>query len=491
MSQLSSLGPNRAHAVIIGASIGGMTAARALAPHFERVTLIERDMLPTSAEPRRGVPQGNQPHGILQRGRKELDMLFPGLLNALKAEGAFEFDGSYEVARLTPIGWAPRFGDIGATAFACSRPLLEVTIRRLLKEQHPNVTILEGIRVQEPIHHKEGDGIVVTGVRTDAEDPTLREIGADLVVDATGRGTKTYKWMSEVGLPAPEEVRIDSKCNYATRHYAAPEEAKRWWWRAIVLDSAPPEHTRAVSILSVEGGRWIVTAIGTNGDYAPTDEQGWLDFVASARSPVIADLLRRATPLGDVVQNRTTVNIWRKMQNYQGKLSGLLLMGDCVCGFNPSYGQGMTASALAAQELTRLLSSHRGPIDVAFLRSYYRNQSKFINEGWAYSTTLDLRWPKTEGTRPPLFKLSIWGAGILEAIAFHDRAMMRKLVPLIDFGANRLSIMTPHFLWRGFLGLVRYVFARPRLPAASEFSGTEALAKRDEGVSAPALVRNS
>ncbi len=455
-----------------------MCAAQALAPHFARVTLIERDTLSTAAEPRRGVPQGIQPHGILQRGRKELDALFPGLMDALRAQGAYEFDGSYQMARLTPQGWAPRYRDIGASAFACSRPLLEVTMRRLLLAQRSNVRILEGMRVQEPLHRREGEEVIVTGVRTDTQDPALREIEADVVVDATGRGTKTYKWMSQVGLPEPEEQRVDSKCNYATRHYRAPEEAKDWWWKGILIDSSPPHCSRAVSILSVEESRWIVTAIGTNGDYAPTDEQGWLDFVRSTRSPVVSELIAKATPLTDVVQNRTTINIWRKMQRYPGKLSGLLVLGDGVCCFNPSYGQGLTASALAAQELARLLEDARGPFDSRFLRSYYQAQAKFLEEGWAYSTTLDLRWSKTEGKRPPFFRLQLWGANILEAIAIHDKEMMRKVMPLLDFGANRRSFFTPRFLLRGYIGFLRYIFARPRLPSPQEFSAPLELLQR-------------
>ncbi len=472
-----------------------MAAAQAAAPHFERVTMIERDKLSPHATPpalRRGVPQGIQPHGILQRGRKELDSLFPGLMSELKAHGAFEFDGSYEMARLTPQGWAPRYRDIGASAFACSRPLLEVTMRRLLLAQRKNVSILEGVRVQEPIHHRNGDEIIVTGVRSDAEDPSLREIAADFVIDATGRGTKSYKWMSQVGLPEPEEQRIDAKCNYATRHYRAPDDAKNWWWKGVLIDSSPPECARAASILSVEGGRWIVTAIGTNGDYAPTDEQGWLAFIRSTRSPVVAELLARATPLTDVVQNRTTINIWHKMESFTGKLSGLLLLGDCVCCFNPSYGQGLTASALAAQTLGRMLESERGALDANFLRRYYRSQAKFLQEGWAYSTTLDLRWAKAEGKRPPFFRLQLWGANILEAIAIHDKEMMRKVMPLLDFGANRLSFFTPRFLLRGYIGLLRYIFARPRLPSPQEFSGPRELLLRDRhGTEAQAVVGTS
>ena len=46
-------------AIVVGAGIGGLTAARVVADYFERVVVLERDALPERAEPRTGVPQGN------------------------------------------------------------------------------------------------------------------------------------------------------------------------------------------------------------------------------------------------------------------------------------------------------------------------------------------------------------------------------------------------------------------------------------------------
>jgi 2-polyprenyl-6-methoxyphenol hydroxylase-like FAD-dependent oxidoreductase len=464
----SSPSNGRSHAVVLGASIGGACAAEALSRHFERVTLVERDRLSDRAEPRRGVPQGIQPHGLLSRGRRELDALFPGLLAALKAQGAFEFDGSTQMARLTPHGWAPRYANVGASAFACTRPLLELTMRKLLLARRSNVRVVDGVRVEEPLFEPHGSGVRVTGVRTDSSDPALRELRADLVVDATGRGTKAPRWMQQMGLPTPEEVKVDAKCNYATRHYRAPAEASQWWWKALLIDNAPPEHARSCSILSVEGGRWIVTAIGTNGDYAPSDEAGWLGFIESLRSPIAHELLQKAEPLTEVVQNRTTVNWWKQMHRYRGELSGLLLFGDAVCGFNPSYGQGVTASALCAQTLAGELERTRGPVDARFLRRYYDKQASFTQDGWVYSTTLDLRWARAEGRRPPLYAATQWAASLLERIAIHDPHMLRRLIPLLDFGTSRYSVLTPDFMARAAFGLARHVLFTPRLPGASE-----------------------
>ncbi|MFT3921173.1 MAG: hypothetical protein QM778_01430 [Myxococcales bacterium] len=457
--------PSRTHAVILGASIGGICAAEALAPHFERVTLLEKDQLPAAPEGRRGVPQGNQPHALQMRGRKELDALFPGLMQELKVHGAFEFDPSNQIARLTPDGWAPRYDDIGATAFAGTRPLLEFTLRRLLLARRKNVRIVQGVRATDLVHERRGDEVWVTGVRTDSSDPELREIRADVVVDSTGRGTKSPKWLTQMGLPEPEELRVDPKCSYATRHYRAPAEAKNWWWRALIIDHCPPDHARGFSIVTVEGERWIVTAVGTNGDYAPTDEAGWLEYIKSLRSPLAYELLSRAEPLTEVVQNRTTVNWWKLMHRYRGKLNGLLLFGDAVCGYNPSYGQGMTASALAAKSLSEALGKHAGGLDRLFLRRYYKTQAEFLEEGWVLSTTMDFRWPKTEGKKPPFYEVTRYVARLMEQIVIHDRHMVRTVVPLADFGAKRWSIVTPSFVARFMWGLLRHVVKRPRLPA--------------------------
>ena len=56
------------HAIVIGAGVGGLLAARALADYYDEVTVLERDDLPDANEPRKGVPQGRHAHGLLARG---------------------------------------------------------------------------------------------------------------------------------------------------------------------------------------------------------------------------------------------------------------------------------------------------------------------------------------------------------------------------------------------------------------------------------------
>src|SRR5918998_2350918 len=76
------------HAVVVGASMGGLLAARALSDVYDAVTVVERDVVEAGPVARRGVPQGRHPHGLLARGREVLEDFFPGLTDELVDLGA-------------------------------------------------------------------------------------------------------------------------------------------------------------------------------------------------------------------------------------------------------------------------------------------------------------------------------------------------------------------------------------------------------------------
>jgi 2-polyprenyl-6-methoxyphenol hydroxylase-like FAD-dependent oxidoreductase len=460
--------PHRSHAVVIGASISGMCAAVVLARHFARVTIVERDALPLDPVARRGVPQSMQPHGFTKRGRAEIEGLFPGLSKLLLERGAAEYNGVEQIGRYTRYGWFPRYPGIPYSALACTRPLLEVSIRELLLRQRPNVSIVEQVRVEAPIFEIDDQGVWVRGVRTDSADPALAELRADIVVDTSGRGSVAARWFSQMGLDEPQTARVDAKCNYATRLYRAPKEAQRWWWKVLLVENDPPNVRRACGILTIEGDRWLVTAVGTGGDYAPSDPDGWLDYIKSARSPLVYEVLKRAEPLADVIQSRSTANSWRLMHQWRAKLHGLLLFGDAVCSFNPTYGQGMTVATLMAGCLQRGLAAHRGPIDVAFLGQQYAAQAKHLTEGWEFATVLDLRWSEAEGPRPVGVRVQHWLTRLLDQVACHNPKVLAALLPFVDFGASRLALLNPLFLLRFVFGALHLLVMRPRLPGPRE-----------------------
>src|SRR4051812_10558458 len=129
----------RAHVIVIGAAISGLCAARALSALFGRVTLIERDQLPTSSEHRPGVPQSHHVHALLLRGLLELERLFPGIERELTEAGAARVDLGTEVAHCTEWGWAPRARDIAIAPLTMSRLLIESVVRARVRRELPNL----------------------------------------------------------------------------------------------------------------------------------------------------------------------------------------------------------------------------------------------------------------------------------------------------------------------------------------------------------------
>ena len=202
------------HAVVIGASMSGLLAARSLTTHFDRVTVVDRDEMPHEPVTRGGVPQGRHTHGLLARGREVIEELFPGTTADLEARGALRGDAQADVRwHFAQQPLAP--GRCGLELLAVSRPLLEWYVRyRLLADA--GVEILQRTSVLDlsfTAHDARVDGVLVTG----RDGGTPRLLPADLVVDASGRTSRTPEWLERRGYPTPpEDVRRIDK-HYATR----------------------------------------------------------------------------------------------------------------------------------------------------------------------------------------------------------------------------------------------------------------------------------
>jgi 2-polyprenyl-6-methoxyphenol hydroxylase-like FAD-dependent oxidoreductase len=395
------------HAVVVGAGMAGLVAARVLADHFARVTVIERDRLPARPAPRAGVPQSRHIHILLARGMAVLDQLFPGLEDELLAAGAVPIDFPGDAVWLSPAGWSQRFRP-GLRLVSCTRPLLEWTVRRRLAAS-TTVRVLEG-------HETTGltandNTTAVTGVRLRARPhpPAAaapdRTLPAALVIDASGRNSRTPQWLRALGYPGPPETTINPFLGYATRTYARPEDAMADW-RLLYVQAKPPETGRMGLLLPVEGERWMVGIAGAGRDYPPTDEAGFLQFAASLRSPIIHDAIRHARPLSPIYGYRQTDNRWRHYEQAQRWPERLIVLGDAACTFNPIYGQGLTMAALAGVTLNQYLQAHRHiqPSDnlTGLARRTHRALAHTTANVWLLATGEDLRHPTTEGARPTL-----------------------------------------------------------------------------------------
>lgn len=390
--------PGTSHAVVVGASMAGLLAARVLAGHVDRVTIVERDRLPDGAEHRRGVPQGRQLHVLLARGLQVLEDLFPGYGRELEAAGAVRLRVPTDVLMLSPAGWLDRRAR-GWTALSASRPVFEAAVRRRVAEL-PGVTVLE--RHEATGIGASDDGRVVRGVTVRHVDGDGTSFAAaDLVVDASGRGSRTPAWLTQLGRPAPEQSQVDPDIAYATRVYRIPDGFSADW-EAVMLTSRPPTFPRTGYLFPIEDRRWMVTVMGAAGQHPPTDEPGFTDFVQSLRSPVIAEAVAGAEPVTGVRVHRGTSNRQWHFERMPRWPERFVVLGDAVSAFNPIYGQGMTVAANAAEVLDDCLRAQRrrcpeGDLDGLACR-FQRQLARRNADPWVLSTGEDLRFPTTTGT---------------------------------------------------------------------------------------------
>jgi 2-polyprenyl-6-methoxyphenol hydroxylase-like FAD-dependent oxidoreductase len=386
------------HAVVIGGGMAGLLAARVLASHFERVTVVERDPLPDDLNARKGVPQGRMLHVMLPRGQRIIERLFPGYGRDLEAAGAVALSMPTDVLILTPVGWLDRRAT-GWPFVSASRPLFEGMLRRRLREL-PGLTILE--RYDVTSLRTSADRREVTGtVLRPLDDPgDTRELAADLVVDASGRGSRAPVWFSEAGYPTPTTAHVDPDIGYASRIYRIPKDFSADW-QMVMLTSQPPAMPRTGYLMPIENGRWMIGLMGAAGQHPPTDEDGFAAFARSLRHPIIADALAAAEPVSPIRAYRGTGNRLRHYERMTRRPERFVIMGDAVCAFNPIYGQGMSTAAIAAETLDACLRAHRGqrPADhLDGLAGRFQRRLALRNaEPWILSTGEDLRFPTTTG----------------------------------------------------------------------------------------------
>ena len=200
-------------AVVVGAGLAGLSAARTLSDRFRQVMILDRDELPDGATPRPGVPQGKHPHGLLGGGLKALEQLFPGFGNELCRAGAipinWDFDILYEIPRQDP--W-PRTR-FGRPTYAMSRPLIELTLRRQV-ERLTNVKVQGGCRVLHIIG--ESNTGAASGICYRMPDGNVETLQSDLIIDASGNGSLTLEFLKASDRRVPEETSIRVNMRYAS-----------------------------------------------------------------------------------------------------------------------------------------------------------------------------------------------------------------------------------------------------------------------------------
>ncbi len=378
------------HAVVLGGSMAGLLAARVLSDHFARVTLVEREPLDGGAAPRKGVPQGRHVHALLAQGLRILDRFFPDLRAALVAGGAVVGDHCQDFRWYHFGGYKANFAS-GLEAIFVGRPFLESEVRRRVLAL-PNLT-----RRLEC----DAEGLTATADRAAVTGATIRErasgraeeLAADLVVDATGRGSQAPKWLGALGYAAPPEAQVKIDIAYTSRLFRRrPEDVVG---RFVVPE--PPRERRAGGAFPIEGGRWLVTLACYLGERAPQDDRGFLEYARSLPAPDVAEVIADAEPLTEAVVHTFPASRRRHYEKLTRFPARFVVLGDAVCSFNPVYGQGMTVAAMEAQVLDAWLRDGglRDP------HRFFARLAKVVDIPWMLAVGEDFRYPQVAGPKAP------------------------------------------------------------------------------------------
>ena len=343
------------HAVVIGGSVAGLTAARALSESFDRVTIVERDVLPEGPEHRPGVPQARQLHVILPLGAAVMEEFFPGFKQELMDAGCSTFDEVNDTPWFGRVGWRAR-RDSDVTLIGFRRPLLEDVVRRRVLAI-PSVDVVTatvtGLLGSD-------DGARVTGVIVAGDQPST--IDADLVVDASGRGSRSPKWLQALGYERPEEQHIRAYYGYASR-FVRVDESKLPQGLRGVITMPFPGNTRGGCFLPSDNGLYTCCAMGAMRDYPPGDEDEFMEFLRGAASPLLAQMAEASEPVTEINTYQHPGNQRRLWEQVERRPRGFIPIGDSVASFNPIYGQGMTVAALESQKLRDRIASLDGDLD--------------------------------------------------------------------------------------------------------------------------------
>lgn len=430
-------------AVVLGAGIAGLVAATVLAEQYASVTVVERDRLPDSPIDRRGVPQGRHLHSLLSRGSQIMEELLPGFLVDLADAGALILDdadmrriysriGPYTFNRTDPAA-----DPAALVTYQASRPFLEFHLRRRVAAL-PNVTFLDGFDVSELIAIQPNR---VTGVSVSARDSESAEtLNADLVVDATGRATRTPLLLERLGFPRPPEQTFAADGIYHSQQIAIPDQDSFLERMILVL---PEGKAQRGGLVACENNTWTLTIAGRAGDlaYAPIDFGDMLTLAQDFIPPHIQPALHRAQPLTKVLRYRYPGGVWRRYDHLARHPRGLLVLGDALCSLDPINGQGMTMATLHGNTLRTQL--HRAnPVDP---QAFYAAVAEITKPVW----TSNAHQPSggVDRTPAPVSQRAVgWARRKVLESAADDMVVTERLMRVANFIDPPQRLLEPAFL---------------------------------------------
>lgn len=422
-------------ALVIGAGFAGLVAARVLAESYGDVVLVDRDAVTADA----GLPRAHHPHALPARAAEVLEELFPRLGTELEDAGAVRADLGSDVLGRVPAGWAPR-DHLGLSVLSVTRPTLDRILRRRVLRL-ANVSLVDGVTIDGLLH----DRGTVTGVRGRRGDRPFTDY-ADLVVDASGRDSTLVPWLAELGVHCPAPMIVNGHFTCTSRLYEVNHDLKLDWKTACEL-TCPPGTGRGGTVSSVDGYRWFVTLVGADGQAAPADDDGFLDYAMSLRCQDIAEVVKTAVPVSDPHRTGNLRSRWNRFHQVPDWPRGLLALGDSVVSLNPVHGHGLTVAALNCTTLHALLRDHDLAAEPLVFQRAVARTAKIP---WTSVTTTDLGWSTRK--LPLTTRLRQWYSGRVLAAIPGNRRVHRAFVRVSQLLDHPATLFRPAVLVHVLLG---------------------------------------
>lgn len=382
-------------AIVIGGSITGILSAVVLAQKFREVIIIEKDSLSDETPSRRGVSQAEHPHVLLAKGYRLLEELLPGIGRSFENAGAIEIDWATDYyIYYGGYGWNARSKyPSQIKSFSCSRLLLEQCIRE--KIYHiKNIKFITdskvtGLKVNQSL------GLVV-GVNIHCDRKLESSLDSDIVVDASGKRTDVCNWLSRHEWQVPNEIKVEPYLGYSTCRFRIPD-SKDIPWKVLTYPHVAPKYNRKAYLAKIENNQLIATIGVYARDYPPVRMEDFFQFAKNLQDDEFFKVISVCEPVSKVYPYRGTANRIREFDKIEMP-SGLIVLGDAYCSLCPSYGQGMTCSALGAEVLFHWLENQSDGVNASTTSRFQFLLSKKIVPQWNIAVQQDLGFPATSST---------------------------------------------------------------------------------------------